>query len=260
MNGVPRFERPVDDAPAAHLGLALLRDEDLAQVLLQSLLVHRSPSSCLPSRSSARRRRELTVPLGRSSASAISPGVYSSRYLRTTTARCSGGERGQGRNNALGVRPATLGLAGFAGPRAVQVLRLRLHCGLRAQRAGARPVDRPVDHDPVQPGAERAAAVEAIERPHRRQERLLRDVLGRGLVVNDEIRRTVGQGPVAPVESLERLPGPPLRVLDPAALVPPIRSGRSAPGRACPDPYGDALRATVGSHLNLLSGARRHGR
>ena len=39
----------------------------------------RSPSTACCSRSSPRRRRELTVPRGRSSIRAISPGVYSSR-------------------------------------------------------------------------------------------------------------------------------------------------------------------------------------
>ena len=65
------------------------------------------------------------------------------------------------------------------------------------------PVDRPVHHDAVKPGAERTAAVEAVEGAHGGEERLLGDVLGSSSIVDDEVGGAVGTGPVVPEESLE---------------------------------------------------------
>jgi hypothetical protein len=48
---------------------------------------------------------------------------------------------------------------------------------LPARRARTRPVDRAVRDDAVQPRRERPAPIEAVERPERRDEGLLRDVL-----------------------------------------------------------------------------------
>ena len=87
-------------------------------------------------------------------------------------------------------------------------LRQRVGGRLGPQRAGARPVDRAVDDDPVQPRAERAAAVEAVERAQRGQERLLRDVLGGRGVVHDEPGRAVGGRPVAAEELVDRVAAP----------------------------------------------------
>src|SRR5439155_6332691 len=65
------------------------------------------------------------------------------------------------------------------------------------------PVNGAIDRDPVQPGAERPAAVETIEVPHGREEGLLCDVLGGGGIVHDEVRRPVGARPVLAKEGLE---------------------------------------------------------
>ena len=80
---------------------------------------------------------------------------------------------------------------------------------LAAQRARTRPVDCAVDDDPVQPRAERPPAVEAVERAHGCEKRLLRDVLRGGGVVDDEQRGAVGARPVQPEELLERRTEPP---------------------------------------------------
>jgi hypothetical protein len=70
-------------------------------------------------------------------------------------------------------------------------------------RPRARPVDRAVDDDPVKPRPQRAAQVKARQRAQRRQEGLLRDVLGRGAVAGDEQRGAVGAAPVAREELLD---------------------------------------------------------
>ena len=89
---------------------------------------------------------------------------------------------------------------------------------LGAQPAGARPVDRAVDHDPVQPRAERAAAVEAVEVANGGEERLLGDVLGGGGVAGDEPRRAERARPVLAKEPLEVVDRAPLGTPDPGAL------------------------------------------
>lgn len=73
------------------------------------------------------------------------------------------------------------------------------------QRFAPRPVDRPVDDDPVQPGAEGAAPVEAVERVDRGEEGVLGDVLSGGAVVDDQVGRAVRASPVGGVEIGERL-------------------------------------------------------
>ena len=73
----------------------------------------------------------------------------------------------------------------------------------RRSVACARPVDRPVDDDPVQPRPERTAPVETVEVPQRGQERLLRDVLRCGRVLDDEIGGPVRPRPVLAEQRLE---------------------------------------------------------
>ena len=89
---------------------------------------------------------------------------------------------------------------------------------LGAQPARARPVDRAVDDDPVQPGTERPAAVEAVEVAHGGQERLLGDVLGGGGVAGDELRGPERARPVLAKEPLEVGDRPLLGTPDPGAL------------------------------------------
>src|SRR5581483_2733636 len=98
---------------------------------------------------------------------------------------------------------------------------------LRPERAQARPVDRAVDDDPVQPRPERAAVVEAVEVANGGEERLLRDVLGGGGVVDDEVRRAVGAGPVVPEQRLEARGVASLGSANPGAL--PPGAGHPAP-------------------------------
>ena len=57
----------------------------------------------------------------------------------------------------------------------------------------------------MHPGAERPAAVEAVDRANRGEERLLGDVLRGGRVVDHEVRRPVRARPLAPEQLLERL-------------------------------------------------------
>ena len=90
--GLARLPGRSDDAPASPLRLELVGrlhgEELLTKVELRSL---RAPRRSIPGvRRAPGARRELTVPRGSSSTPAISPGVYSSRKRRTTTARCSG--------------------------------------------------------------------------------------------------------------------------------------------------------------------------
>jgi hypothetical protein len=67
----------------------------------------------------------------------------------------------------------------------------------------------------VEPRPERPAPVEALQRPDRRDERLLGDVLGRRSVVDDQIRGSVGAPPVAAKELLQRFLGAALRGTSP---------------------------------------------
>ena len=151
------------------------------------------------SESSPRRRRELTVPRGRPSSSAISPGVYSSRWRRTITARCSGGSAASAREQRSVERRRVC-----SGAATCRAARLSPRSWPRP-----RPVDRAVDDDPVQPGPERTAAVEAVEVPDGGEEGLLRDVLGGGGVVDDEKGGAVG----ARASAAGRAPRSPRRTL-----------------------------------------------
>ena len=90
---------------------------------------------------------------------------------------------------------------------------------LPAQAPRACSVDRAVHDDPMQPRPERAPAVEAVEVPDRGEKRLLRDVLGERAVVDDEIRRAVGAGPMSVEKRLEVRGGPALGASHPGALV-----------------------------------------
>jgi len=101
-----------------------------------------------------------------------------------------------------------------------------------------RPVDRAVGDDRPQPRAEPAPAIEPVKPPDRGQERLLRDVLGGGVIVHDQERRPVGAWPEAPEQRLEIGLGPGERAADERLLAPRPASAR-APQLAG---YRDALR------------------
>jgi hypothetical protein len=73
----------------------------------------------------------------------------------------------------------------------------------------------------VQPGPERAAAVEAVQGADRGEERLLGDVLGGGGVVDDQVGGPVGGSPVAAEELLERVLGSVLGLAEEDPLAPP---------------------------------------
>jgi hypothetical protein len=85
------------------------------------------------------------------------------------------------------------------------------------------PVERAVDDDAVQPGPERPPAVEAVDRAHRGEHRLLGDVLGRGSVLHDQERRPVRRVPVAPDQRLDRIGGAVPGLAFERGLVPPAR-------------------------------------
>ena len=195
--GLPLGERGRHERPGALSRLLLARDLDRFQLASHTVSFNES---------SPRRRRELTVPRGTPNSSAISPGVYPSRWRRTMTARWSGGSAASAPSSDV-VERAMLGRGDLD------------EVGLASQLPRARPVDRPVDDDPVQPGPEGAAAVEAVEVAHGGEERLLRDVLGCSGVVNDEVRGTVGSRPVQPEQRLDPRGGAPLGGAHEGALV-----------------------------------------
>ena len=79
-NSLAREKRLPHDVPCTLLGGVLAGDGLLEQQVPEVALLHSSDSpSWLCKASRPRRSRELTVPRGSSSSSAISPGVYSSR-------------------------------------------------------------------------------------------------------------------------------------------------------------------------------------
>src|SRR5919199_2855348 len=88
---------------------------------------------------------------------------------------------------------------------------------LTAQRASSRPIDGAVDDDAVQPGPERTAAIEAVERADGSDERLLGDVLGRRGIVHDEVRGPVRTRPVAAEKPPRRGLRPRLGLANPPA-------------------------------------------
>ena len=159
----------------------------------------------------ARRRRRVDRAPGTSSSSAISPGVYSSRCR--STPRHAGRDRATARAAATSSDQA----AGAGGER----LALGLLGHLTTKGPGPRPVDRPVDHDPMQPGAERTPAIEAMKRPDGSQERLLSYVLGRRGVVDDQKGRAMGTRPMGAKQGLHRLVRAGLRAAHPGALATP---------------------------------------
>ena len=87
----------------------------------------------------------------------------------------------------------------------------------------------------MQPGAERPAAVEAVEGAHGREECLLRDVLGGGGVVNDEVGGTVGARPVLAKEGLEIRGRSTLGTSDPGTLCHPTTLRRKLVTRSIRD-------------------------
>src|SRR5689334_20913729 len=89
---------------------------------------------------------------------------------------------------------------------------------LGSEPARARPVDRAIDDDAVQPGCEGPPAIEPVEVADGGQEGLLGDVLGSGGVAGDEPRRTVRARPVLAKQPLEVGDRPLLGTPDPGAL------------------------------------------
>jgi hypothetical protein len=67
---------------------------------------------------------------------------------------------------------------------------------------------------------QRAPAVEAIQRTHRREKRLLRNVLCRSGVADHNERRSIRAVPVAPEQLLQSLLRAALRLPHPRALAP----------------------------------------
>ena len=216
--------------PGAGLSARRHRAPGARSSAIAQRVAHRSTSACNPS--SPRRSRELTVPRGSPSAEAISPGVKPSRWRMTITARWSGGSA------ASAARTSSPGASATVDHR-------RLDPGvghLAPQLAGAGVVDGAVDDDPMQPGAEGPAAVEAIQRADGGEEGLLRDVLGGGRVVHHEPRRPVGARPMAAEELGEGLARAALRGPDERRL-----------GRARPRP-------ARGAGAQRLQGDRLHAR
>jgi hypothetical protein len=91
---------------------------------------------------------------------------------------------------------------------------------LPAEAPGSRRVDRAVHDDPVEPGPEGPAAVEAVEAPDRGEEGLLGDVLRERGILDDQVRRAVSSRPVLVEERLHVGHGAALRASHPGALVP----------------------------------------
>lgn len=92
------------------------------------------------------------------------------------------------------------GLVGLA------VRRLGHGCGARLAPGVAHPgeVDRPVDHDPMQPRCERPATIKTLERTYGGEKRFLRDVLGAVAVVTDKVGSSLGGDPMAVKQRCER--------------------------------------------------------
>ena len=243
-----RLERSAHDAPPALLGFARLGKDFGTEQFLDLVLVHRS----------SRARRERVEGAAQAGVHGAAREVEHRRDLARRVAEqvpeddhraVLGAERGERRHHVLAQA-------------AVVVERSDVRHGARPrpQRAGPRPVDRAVDHDPVQPRAERPAAVEAVQRPQRRQERLLGDVLGGRRVVDDEPGGPVGRGPVAAEELVDRVRRPGLGGADERRLAPAIPRGGSGDCPAPHERYGDALRAPLGDQPDVLPGARRNRR
>src|SRR5207244_6903732 len=76
-----------------------------------------------------------------------------------------------------------------------------------------------VDDDPVQPGPERSAAIEAVERAQGGEERFLGDVLGGRCVVHDEVCGAVRARPVLAEQGFEVRGGAGPGALHPGSLL-----------------------------------------
>ena len=122
-------------------------------------------------------------------------------------------------------------------------------------------VDRAVDDDPVQPGSERAATVEAVERADRGEKRLLGDVLGGRGIVDDEVGGPVGARPVRAEERLEVRGGSGPGTSNPGALIPSCRRHRRTGGELyfadvyCDRRLSDEVRADPVLYGECLGGA-----
>src|SRR6266511_2518741 len=114
---------------------------------------------------------------------------------------------------------------------------------LAAERPRARPVDRAIDDDAVQPWAERTPAIEPVERANGGEKRFLCDVLCGGGVMHDEVRGAVGPWPVMAEERLEVGDRSPLRASDPGALIASRARHRAVTLRA-----GQRLRSMRGTY------------
>ena len=156
------------------------------------MVVHRSSRSWRASRPRRSRR------VDRAARQLEQPGDLARRVLEEVAEHDHGAllrrQRREARDDV--VRQARGGIVGGRGGEGVAA-------DLRAERPCAGPVDRPIDDDPVQPGPERPAPVEAVERAHGREERLLGDVLGGSGVVDDQEGGAVRARPVRAEEGLE---------------------------------------------------------
>ena len=108
----------------------------------------------------------------------------------------------------------------------------------------------------MQPRAERAAAVEAVERPQRADERLLRDVLGGRRVVHDQPGGAVDRGPVAAEELLDRLGRAALRRADERG----VAAAAQRPPHAQPPRDGVLHGELLGRHRKPIPALRRRER
>ena len=148
------------------------------------------------SRRSARPRltRDATVPTGMPSSSAVSSTLSPSQWRRTIGSRRSSGSWPSSATIAACDGHGSSGQVEGSG-------RLLEADGAAA---AANLVDRPVDRDPVQPGAERPAAVETVEAVERLEEGLLGHVLGSRARAGHGVGRTEGVRPVPAEQALDR--------------------------------------------------------
>ncbi len=95
---------------------------------------------------------------------------------------------------------------------------------LAAQAPRPRMVDSSIDDDPMQPGAEWPAPVEAIQGADRGKKCLLRDVLGSLRIANDQISSSMRVSPMASKECLESFFRTPLNGPNQLCLATPVFS------------------------------------
>ena len=116
-------------------------------------------------------------------------------------------------------------------------------CGERSVEVGLCPqcprpcvVDCAVDDDSMKPWPEGSAAVEPVKCTNGGEERLLRDVLGGGGIVDDEVGRAMRSAPVEAKQLLERSRRSALCVLHERPLVSPsTRHPLPTVRRICPE-------------------------